>query len=129
MAEREIEEEDKLDREIKTKTLIISGSTLRKADAMKTSQQDTMDIVCISGGKIGHLVNSLSYNEKMLKYDNDVFVGGLTNIDRGESKETERVQLLEVGKAVKDMVDADEPCLMKVDIPCFVYTRYILQPI
>eukprot|EP00112_Aurelia_sp_Birch-Aquarium-sp1_P003920 Seg1444.4 transcript_id=Seg1444.4/GoldUCD/mRNA.D3Y31 product="hypothetical protein" protein_id=Seg1444.4/GoldUCD/D3Y31 len=108
MAEREIEEEDKLDREIKTKTLIISDSTLRKAAAMKTNA----DIVCISGGKIGHLVNSLSYNEKMLKYDNYVFVGGLNNIDRGESKETERAQtykqLLEVGKAVKDIVDADE---------------------
>ena len=107
IAEREMEEEQKLDREIKTKTLIISDSTLRKVDATKTNA----DIVCISGGKIGHLVNSLNYNEKMLKYDNYVFVGGLNNIDRGESKETERVQtykqLMEFGKAVKDTDDVD----------------------
>ena len=70
-AEKEREEEEKLDRELKTKTLIVSDSTLRRVDTTKTNA----DIVCIPGGKLGHLVNSMNYNEKILNYDNYVIVG------------------------------------------------------
>ena len=47
-AEKEREEEEKLDRELKT--------TLRRIDTTKTNA----DIVCIPGGKLGHLVNSMN---------------------------------------------------------------------
>ena len=75
---------------MKTKTLIVSDSTLRRADTIKTNA----DIVCIPGGKLGHLVNSMNYNEKILNYDNHVIVGGLKNIDRREDKDVERTQIL-----------------------------------
>ena len=74
---------------MKTKTLIVSDSTLRRVDTTKTNA----DIVCIPGGKLGHLVNSINYNEKILNYDNYVIVGGLNNIDRGEDKDVERTQI------------------------------------
>ncbi len=107
-AEKEKDEEEKLDRESKTKTQIISDSTLRKADATKTNA----DIICISGGLIDHLVNSLYYNEKALKYDNFVIVGGLNNIDQGENKETERTQtykqLKDLGNSVRELLDSEK---------------------
>ena len=59
-AEKEREEEEKQDRELKTKTLIVSDSTLRRVDTTKSNA----DIVCIPGGRLGHLVNSMNYNEK-----------------------------------------------------------------
>ena len=46
------------------------------------------------GGKLGHLVNSLNYNEKILKYDNYMIVGGLNNVDNGLSMDTERSKYL-----------------------------------
>ena len=110
MAEKEQEEEPKLDtiRELKDKTIIISDSTLRKADENKLNA----DIICVPGGKLGHLVNSLNYNEKILKYDNYVTVGGLNNVDNGLSKDTERSQVFkqlnELGKAVREILGGDE---------------------
>ena len=83
-------EEQKLDRELKNKTIIISDSTLQKADENELNA----DIICVPGGKLGHLVNSLNYNEKILKYDNYVIVGGLNNVDNVLSKDTERSQVL-----------------------------------
>ena len=59
-------QEEKLGRELKNKTIIISDSTLRKADENKLNA----DIICVPGGKLGHLANSLNYNGKILKYDN-----------------------------------------------------------
>ena len=61
IADKEREEEDELDRELKTKTLIVSDSTLRRKDTTKTNA----DIVCMSGGKLGHLVNSMNCNKKV----------------------------------------------------------------
>ena len=87
--EKEREEEEKLDCELKTKTLIVSDSTLRRVDTTKTNA----DIVCIPGGKLGHLVNSMNYNEKNLNYDNYVIVGGLNDIDRGDDKDVERTHI------------------------------------
>ena len=101
-AEKEPEEEEKLDRELKTKTLIVSDSTLRRVDTTKTNA----DIVCIPGGKLGHLVNSMNYNEKILKYDNYVIVGGLNNIDKGEDKDVERTQIF---KQLNDLGKGERP--------------------
>ena len=107
-AEKEREEEEKLDRELKTKTLIVSDSTLRRVDTTKTNA----DIVCIPGGKLGHLVNSMNYNEKILNYDNYVIVGGLNNIDRGEDKDVERTQIFkqlnDLGKGVREILGTDD---------------------
>ena len=55
---------------------------MRKADKNKLNA----DIIFVPG----HLVNSLNYNEKILKYDNYVIVGDLNNVDNGLSKDTER---------------------------------------
>ena len=49
MAEKERQEEQKLDRELKNKTIIISDSTLRKADENKLNA----DIICVPGGEAG----------------------------------------------------------------------------
>ena len=49
--ERRQEEEDKLERELTVKTLIISDSTLRLTNQYATNA----DITCISGGKLGHM--------------------------------------------------------------------------
>ena len=46
MAEKERQEEQKLDRELKNKTIIISDSNLRKADENKLNA----DIICVPGG-------------------------------------------------------------------------------
>ena len=46
MAEKERQEEQKLDRELKNKTIIISDSTLRKADENRLNA----DIICVPGG-------------------------------------------------------------------------------
>ena len=98
----------KLDCELKTKTLILSDSTLRRVDTTKTNA----DIVCIPGGKLGNLVNSMNYNEKILNYDNYVIVGGLNNIDRGEDKDVERTQIFkqlnDLGKGVREILGTDD---------------------
>ena len=99
---------EKLDHELKTKTLIVSDSTLRRVDTTKTDA----DIVCIPGAKLGHLVNSVNYNEKILNYDNYVIIGGLNNIDRGEDKDVERTQtfnqLNDLGKGVRKNLGTDD---------------------
>ena len=68
--------------------------------------------MCISGEKIGHLANSLNYNEKVLQYNNYVIVGGLNDNDRGESKDMERSrafkQLNDLGNMVRDMLDSGQ---------------------
>ena len=50
------EEKERLDREVKTKTIIMSDSTLRMANHKAMNA----DIICISGGKIGHINNSMN---------------------------------------------------------------------
>ena len=81
---------------------------MRKAGENKLNA----DITCVPGGKLGHLVNSLNYNEKILKYNTYVIVSGLNNVDNGLSKDTERFevfkQLNELGKAVREILDGDE---------------------
>ena len=81
---------------------------MRKANENKLNA----DIICVPGGKLGHLVNSLNYNEKILKYDDYVIMGGLNNVDNGLTKDTERSQVFkqlnELGKAVREILDGDE---------------------
>ena len=80
---------------------------------MRISDENKLnaDIICVPGG-LDHLVNSLNYNEKILKYDNYVIMGGLNNVDNGLSKDTERSQVFrqlnELGKAVREILDGDE---------------------
>ena len=97
-------EEERLDREVKNKTLIMSDSTLRMANQKAMNA----DIICISGGRIGHINNSMNYNPDILKYDNIVMVAGLNNIDLGDTPENERQhvfhQLKETGKSMKGQV-------------------------
>ena len=52
------EAEEKLDRNLKTKTLVVSDSTLRLTNQLALNA----DVTCILGGQIGHLANSLNYN-------------------------------------------------------------------
>ena len=52
------EERERLDREVRTKTLIMSDSAIRMANQKAMNA----DIICISGGKIGHINNSMNYN-------------------------------------------------------------------
>ena len=54
---------------------------MRKADENKLNA----DIICVPRGKLGHLVNSLTYDEKILKYDNYAIVGGLNNSKIGKA--------------------------------------------
>ena len=53
----------------------------------------------------------MNYNEKILKYDNYVIVGGLNNVVNGLSKDTERSQVFkqlnELEKAVREILDGD----------------------
>ena len=81
---------------------------MRKADETKLNA----DIICVPGGKLGHLVNSLNYNEKIVKYDNYVIVGGLNNVDSRLSKHTERSQVFkqlnELRKAVRETLEGNE---------------------
>ena len=60
--ERVKEEGKRLDREVKTKTLIMSDSTLRMANQRAMNA----DIICILGGTIGHINNSMNYNPSPL---------------------------------------------------------------
>ena len=64
------------------------------------------------GGEAGSFSYSLDYNEKILKYDNYVIVGGLNNVNNRLSKDTERSQVFkqlnELGKAVREIMDGDE---------------------
>ena len=73
------EAEEKLDRNLKTKTLAVSESTLRLTNQLALNA----DATCIPGGQIGHLTNSLSYNQQLLNYENVIIVGGLNNINNG----------------------------------------------
>ena len=96
------EAEEKLDRNLKTKTLVVSDSTLRLTNQLARNA----DITCIPGGQIGHLANSLNYNQQLLNYEN-VIVGGLNNIDNGVgNKDIERnlifKQLAELGNIIKE---------------------------
>ena len=88
--------------------VLLRGVTLRRVDTTMTNA----DIVCIPGGKLGHLVNSMYYNEKSLNYDNYVIVGGLNNIDRGEDKDVERTQIFkqlnDLGKGVREILGTDD---------------------
>ena len=101
------EEEERLDREVKTKTLIMSDSTLRMANQKAMNA----DIICISGGKIGHINDSMNYNPDILKYDNIVMIAGLNNIDLGDTPESERQQIFhqlkETGKFMKEQVKSN----------------------
>ena len=105
--ERVKEEEERLDREVKTKTLIMSDLTLKMAN------QKAMNagIICISGGKIGHINNSMNYNPDILKYDNIVMIAGLNSIDLGDTPESERQQIFdqlkETGKFMKEEVKSN----------------------
>ena len=73
------EVEEKLDRRLKTKTLVVSDSTLRLTNQLALNA----DVTCIRGGQIGHLANSLNYNQQLLNYENVIIVGGVNNIDSG----------------------------------------------
>ena len=105
--ERVKEEEERPDREVKTKTLIMSDSTLRMANQKAMNA----DIICISGGKIGHIQNSMNYKPGILKYDNIVMVAGLNNIDLRDTCENERQQIFhrmkETGKFMKEQVKSN----------------------
>ena len=100
-------EEERLDREVKTKTLIMSDSTLRMANQKAMNA----DIICISGGKIGHINSSMNYNPDILKYDNIVMIAGLNNIDLGDTPESERQQIFhqlkETGTFMKEQVKSN----------------------
>ena len=67
----------------------MSDSTLRMANQKAMNA----DIICISGGKIGHINNSMNYNQDILKYDNIVMIAGLNNIDLGDTPESEATNL------------------------------------
>ena len=79
---------------MKTKALIVSDSTPSRVDITKTNA----DIVCIPGGKLGHLVNSMNYN------------AGLNNIDRRKDKDVERIfkHLNDFGKGVREILGTDD---------------------
>ena len=105
--ERVKKKRKRLDREVKTKTLIMSDSTLR----MKNQKAMNADIICISGGKIGHINNSMNYNPDILIYDDIVMIAGLNNIDLGDTPESERQQIFhqlkETGKFMKEQVKSN----------------------
>ena len=97
------EAEEKLDRSLKTKTQIASDSYLRLTNQFALNA----DVTCIPGGQIGHLANSLNYNQQLINYENIIIVGGLNNIDNGvENKNIERnlvfKQLSELGNIIKE---------------------------
>ena len=99
--------EEKLDREVKTKTLIVSDSTLRMANHKAMNA----DIISILESKIGHINNSMNYNSDIFKYDNIVMAAGLNNIDLGDTHETERQQIFhqlkETVKFMKEQVNSN----------------------
>ena len=81
----------------------MSDSTLRLTNQLALNA----DVICIPGGQIGHLANSLNYNQQLLNYENVIMVGGLNNIDNGvENKDIERnlifKQLAELGNIIKE---------------------------
>ena len=97
------EAEEKLDGSLKTKTLVVSDSTLRLTNQLALNA----DVTCIPGGQIGHLATSLNYNQQLLNYENVIIVGGSNNIDNGaENKDIERnlvfKQLAELGNIIKE---------------------------
>ena len=73
------EAEEKLDGSLITKTLVVSDSTLWLTNQLALNA----DVTCIPDEQIGHLANSLKYNQQLLNYENVVIVGGLNNIDNG----------------------------------------------
>ena len=97
------EAEEKLDQSLKAKTLVVPDSTLWLTNRLALNA----DVTCIPGGQIGHLANSLNYNQQLLNYENVIIVGGLNNIDNGvENKDIERnlifKQLAELGNIIKE---------------------------
>ena len=84
------EAEEKLDRNLNTKTLVVFHSTLRVTNQLALYA----DVTCIPGGQIGHLANSLNYNQQLLNYENVIILGGLNNIDNGvDNKDREKPYL------------------------------------
>ena len=69
------------------------------------------DIICISGGKIGHINSSMNYNPDILKHENIVMVAGLNIINLGDTPESERQQIFhhlkETGKFMKEQVKSN----------------------
>ena len=100
------EESEKLDRSIKTKTLIISDLTMR----LTNEKAMNADVIC---GKIGHITHSINFNRNIMNYDNIVVVAGLNNIDNGmeDNKDRERQysinQLKELGQPLKDQLNSN----------------------
>ena len=71
------------------------------------------DVICIPGGKIGHITHSINFNRNIMNYDNIVAVIGLNNVDNGmdDSKDQERQysinQQEELGQLLKDQLNSN----------------------
>ena len=87
--------------------LILSDST------MHLTNEKAMNavVICIPGGKIGHITHSINFNRNIINYDNIVVVAGLNNIDngmednKGQGHQYSINQLKELGQLLKDKVN------------------------
>ena len=77
------------DREEKQRALIIGDSMLSFAN----NDAVNGDIISIPGAKLGHVANSLMYNQDLDTYDTIVIVAGNNNYDSNITKEQAKQKL------------------------------------
>ena len=89
------------DKEEKHRALIIGDSTLRFAN----NDAVNGDIISIPGAKLGHMANSLMYNQDLDTYDTIAIVAGNNSYDSNITKEQAKAEIKEQLKMVEKVTE------------------------